>query len=280
MTRLTPSRRHWRVPAVVAAALALSPPAAAHGPIFSKGPHVVFEDGIELSLNIRRQRKSGAGARETKTEFGFQTEYGLTPDWQIGFEVPLVLKTGTAGSATGLGDVTVSTKYRFLRLDSPGAQRTMAVLFGIKTPTGRTPRLGSGSTDILTGLTAGYEARRWYAFADARYRVNTQGAGGLRRGDTLFLDIVGGIRPVLTGYKEPDTVFLIELNWERARRDRLRGAALANSGGWELFLSPGIFWTYRNFAIKGGVQIPIARALNGSQAKSDYRALVTFQVHL
>ena len=212
-----------------------------------------------------------------------ELEYGLTPDWQIGLEVPLVRKTGTAGHAAGLGEITFTTKYRFWRLDSPGAQRTAAVILGIKTPTGstsRTPRLGSGSIDLLTALSAGYEARRWYAFADARYRVNTQGAGGGKRGDKLFLDIVGGVRPVLTGYMEPDTVFLLELNWERARRDRRRGTALANTGGWELFLSPGIFWTYRNLAIKAGVQIPMARALNGSQAKSDYRALIAFQLHL
>lgn len=270
-------------PAVAAAMLAASLPAAAHGPIFGKGPHVIFEGGVEAGATYRRERSSGAGERETTNAWTLELEYGLTPDWQIGLEVPLVRKTGTAGNAAGLGEVTITTKYRFWRLDSPGAQRTAAVILGIKTPTGNTgraPRLGSGSTDFLMGVAAGYEARRWYAFADARTRVNTRGAGGRRRGDKLFLDIVGGVRPVLTGYKEPDTVLLLELNWERARRDRLRGVALADTGGWELFLSPGIFWTYRNFAIKAGVQIPIARALNGSQAGSDYRVLIAFQVHL
>lgn len=196
--------------------------------------------------------------------------------------MPLVHKSTTEGSATGLGDVTISTKYRFLRLDTPGLQRSLAALFSIKVPTGDTrnrPRRGSGSTDVAFGLAAGYEGRRWYAFAVARYRVNTEGAGDRKRGNKLFLDIVGGVRPVLTGYLEPDTVLLLEFNWESSDRDRLRGAALANTGGWELFLSPGIFWTYRNLAIKGGVQIPIAHALSGHQAKSDYRALVEIEFH-
>ena len=65
-------------------------------------------------------------------------------------------------------------------------------------------------------------------------------------------------------------VFL-ELNGENAGRDTLNGADVAGTGGWELFLSPGIFATYRNVALRTGVQIPIAKGLNGDQPASDYR---------
>ena len=65
-------------------------------------------------------------------------------------------------------------------------------------------------------------------------------------------------------------VFL-ELNWENAGRDELNGAVVADTGGWELFLSPEIFATYRNVALRTGVQIPIAHGLNGTQSESDYR---------
>ena len=95
-------------PAIAAATLVLALPAAAHGPIFSKGPHVVFEDGVEIGASFRSERSSGAGERETKNEFALELEYGLTPDWQIGLEVPLVRKNGTAGAATGLGEVTIT----------------------------------------------------------------------------------------------------------------------------------------------------------------------------
>ena len=72
---------------------------------------------------------------------------------------------------------------------------------------------------------------------------------------------------------------MVELNWERAGRDDLNGADLANTGGWELFLSPVLWWTYRQLAIRGGVQFPIAEGLNGSQATSDYRARLEFVYH-
>ena len=72
---------------------------------------------------------------------------------------------------------------------------------------------------------------------------------------------------------------MLELNWERAGRDDLSGTELADTGGWELFLSPVFWWTYGQIAIRGGVQIPIAEALNGDQATSDYRARIEFVYH-
>ena len=94
-----------------------------------------------------------------------------------------------------------------------------------------------------------------------------------------FLNLVGGIRPVLTDYKEPDTVLMLELNWENAGRDDLGGTALADTGGWELFLSPVVFWTYRQAAVRGGVQIPVASDLNGRQPSSDYRTRIELVYH-
>jgi hypothetical protein len=40
-----------------------------------------------------------------------------------------------------------------------------------------------------------------------------------------------------------------------------------------------VWWTYRQLAIRGGVQIPIAEGLNGNQATSDYRARLEFVYH-
>ena len=143
-----------------------------------------------------------------------------------------------------------------------------------------TPALGTGTTDTVVGLTYGYEGRKWYRWASVRYRRNGKNDAGLRRGDRFLLDLVGGIRPRPTGYLEPDTVWLLELNGEHGRRAELNGAELANTGGTEWFLSPGIFWTRRNFALKAGVQIPIASDLNGEQEESDFRARLVLEWHL
>lgn len=260
------------------AMLALSTPAAAHEPIFAPGAHVHSKGAYEVSLGYHRERASGAGETETENELSLEYEYGVTADLTVGVELPFKDKTVNANGSTGLGDIQLVAKYRFLRIDSPGSQYSTAVLFKAKLPTGdddRSPRLGSGSADFVGGLLHGLESRRWYYNTAFRYRLNTEGGGNLDKGDKLFLDLVGSIRPLLTGYREADTVVFLELNWERAARDSLAGADVTDSGGWELFLSPGIFWTYRNYAVTSGLQIPIAENLNGAQPTSEYRFRLT-----
>ncbi len=267
-------RSDWFGALLAVAMVATAKPGGAHNPIFTPGPHLVYGGGLEATIGYSRNRASGVGERETEQEAELELEYGLTADWTAEMELPFVHKDLNGSGSAGLGDIVLRSRYRFLRLDTPGVQRSAAVLGQVKLPTGddgRSPRLGSGSIDFVGGLLYGHESRRWYYNLAARYRLNTEGAGGLEKGDRQFLDLVGGVRPVLTGYLEPDAVVFIELNWEHAGRDQLNGAAVANTGGWELFLSPGLFATYRNVALRTGVQIPIARGLNGDQPESDYR---------
>jgi len=92
-------------------------------------------------------------------------------------------------------------------------------------------------------------------------------------------NLVGGLRPWLTSYHEPDTVLMLELNWEHAARDERNGAELRDTGGWELFVSPVLWWTYRQYAVRAGVQVPVAENLEGEQPDTDVRALVEFVYH-
>ncbi len=263
-------------------AVAAAMPARAHGPLFSPAPETIFKGGTEVTLGFHTAKTTGGGDRENEYEVFVEAEYGLTADWEIGIEVPYAWKKSNGLDANGLGDIVLDTKYQFWRRDLPGAQYKAAAFFKTKLPTGDDggqARIGSGSTDVIGGLATGYESRRWYWFASGVYRVNTEGAGGLEKGDRQFLNVVGGVRPILTEYEEPDTVLMLEVNWEHAGRDDLNGAGLADTGGWELFLSPVVWWTYRQVAIRGGVQFPIAEGLNGNQATSDYRARIEFIYH-
>ncbi|MFQ6006301.1 MAG: hypothetical protein ACE5OQ_12440 [Woeseia sp.] len=251
----------------------------AHDPIFGIGPHVLFKGGVEIAPEMHIEK----GGDNRATETGLQITYGLTGDWAAGIELPYVDKKAGAAAASGRGDIKAFTKYRFWRNDSPGAQESAAVLLGLELDTAgddANPALGTGSTDTILGLTYGYEGRKWYRWASLRYRRNGTNDAGLQRGNTVLFDLVGGIRFEPTGYLEPDTVWLLELNGEYGDRADVNGASVANTGGTEWFVSPGIFWTKRNFAIKAGVQILIASDLNGSQDESDVRASLTLEWHL
>ncbi len=257
----------------------LSGVAQAHDPVFGIGPHVLFKNGVELAIETNAKKRGDAKEQELMLE----VKYGITGDWAIGIDLPYVRDEVAGQSASGVGDVSLFTKYRFWRQDSLGLQESAALFFKVVTDTAAKdtlPSLAKGATDGILGLTYGYEGRKWYRWASVRYRANGTSDNGLQRGDKVLVDFVGGIRPKPTGYLEPDTVWLLELNGEYTRQADLNGLPLDNTGGSEWFLSPGIFWTRRYFAIKAGVQIPVYSRLNGSQPKSDYRARLIFEWHL
>jgi outer membrane putative beta-barrel porin/alpha-amylase len=258
----------------VLAPLLLVSPAAAHGPLFSAGPETLWKNGTEVTLGYRFERDTGSGEDIQRRKTFIQTEYGITSNWQIEAEIPLNQNEVNGLDSKGAGDITLGTKYQLFVQNLPGAQRKVSVFLKTRLPTGdeaATPPLGSGSTDFMGGLAVGHEGRRWYGFADARYLLNTGRSGGLERGNKMYLDVVGGIRPVLSEYNEPDTVLMLELNWENSERDRVGSSAIPDTGGWELFASPVLWWTYRQVAVKAGIQIPIARELNGNQAHARAR---------
>ncbi len=254
-------------------------PVQAHDPIFGIGPHVLYKGGVEVAPEVRTGKKGN----ERETELGLELTYGLTGDWAVGIDLPYRYTKDGSDEAFGVGDASLFTKYRFWRHDTLGAQESAAVLVKVKFASGnenKTPPVVSGSTDAILGLSYGYESRKWYRWASVRYRRNGENDDRLRRGDKVLVDLVGGIRPKPTGYLDADTVWLLELNGEYGRRAEFRGSNLHDTGGTELFLSPGIFWTLRNFAVKAGVQIPVTSNLHGSQDNSDYRARLILEWHL
>lgn len=267
--------------------------ARAHDPVFGLGPHTLYRGGFEVHAGAHGEKRGD----DRETELELALAYGLTGDWSAGVELPYVRAESHDASSSGIGNAGAFTKYRFWRNDMLGAQESAAVFGKVVLPTGEGaghgghgalvpgtkdgPAAGSGSdaTDYVAGLAYGYEGLEWYRWAALRYRYNGNDQG-LERGDRVLFDLVGGWRPTPPEYREPDTVWLLELNGEYTQRTKRNTATLPDTGGVEWFLSPGIFWTYRNFAVKAGVQVPVWTNRFGEQEDSDYRAKLEFEWHL
>ena len=259
-------------------ALMLMKNAYAHDPVFSPGPHVIYQGGIEIHTEIFTEKVGNLNVYGPALRF----LYGLTGNWLAGIIVPYRFKHVAGNNAQGIGDTQLFTKYRFWRKDTLGAQESAALLLRVKIPTASNntnPMLGTGTTDVIPGLTYGYEGRRWYRWASARYRHNGT-KNGLHPGNKWLFDIVGGVRPWLTEYHEWDYVFMLELNTEVTQHTTISSIVQPNTGGVQLFLSPGTMITKRNFAIKAGIQIPVYQHLYGNQPKTDYRAIIIAEWHL
>lgn len=265
--------------AFVLSSTLITTPTHAHDPVFGLGPHVLFKGGMEVAVDILKKQSSDNQDTTDVSELGLELTYGLTGDWAAGIDIPFIEQSDTTTHKDGQGDLTLFTKYRFWRDDGPGLQQSMALALKLKTDTADS-NIGTGTTDGVVGLSYGYEARKWYRWAALRYRFNGENEFGLRRSNKTLLDLVVGIRPYQTGYKKPDTVWLLELNGELSERAELSGVPLSNTGGTEWFVSPGIFWTLRNFAIKAGAQLPISDNLKGNQKMSDYRLKLVLEWHI
>ncbi|MBL4941264.1 MAG: transporter [Colwellia sp.] len=252
---------------------------SAHDPIFSPGPHVLFKDGIELHTEFTQAAQGNKKQKQQTLAF----KYGLSGDWVVGVKLPYQTSENSVETKQGIGDISVSTKYRFWRKDSLAVQESAAVIAKVKLNTGK-EQVSSDTTDALLGLSYGFESLTWYRWASVRYRFNQNrdldNQATLQRADRLFVDIAGGYRLSVNDYRDIDTVWLLELNGEYAQANRFNNADLANTGGSQWFISPGVMWTLRNFAIKAGVQIPVYSNLKGAQADSDYRALLEFEWHM
>jgi hypothetical protein len=267
------ARRRCRAALVrgaLAASLAAAPLSAlAHGPIFSFSPHTEFKGALEYHLGYQRTEAGGAASNEYTGEF----KYGVNSNWTVGMDLPY-----ETGEHRGVGDFGLKTKYRFWRRAGPGAMRSLTALGTVYFDTGAAG-VGTGSTDYLGALAYGYESIKWYRWASVGYRINTSGDAGLRRGNRWFLNLVGGWRPGTPIYTMPDTVFVVGLNAEITDRSRLNGVDLPDTGGTELFVSPGMIWTYGHFNLRPGVQIPVYSALNGHRPATDFRFRIELEMH-
>ena len=271
------------IAAVIFSIFFTSVSALAHEPIFGLGPHTIFKGGFGLEMEFEGEKASGAGKVERERVVTSEIIYGITTNLSATLAIPYILERSSINESSGTGDISVRTKYRFWRRDGIGVQNSAAVITGVKLPTGdddKTPRLGSGSTDYLLALAVARESLKWYYFGDVRYRLNTEGSGGRRAGNVVFADFAIGIRPRKTVYLRPDLVVIAELNFESRDRNELFGVDVADSGGTRLFLSPSFFFTYRNWALKGGIQFPVDQDLNGNQPESDYRFSLAVETHL
>lgn len=96
-----------------------------------------------------------------------------------------------------------------------------------------------------------------------------------------LVGLVGGIRFTPTEYSEPYWVWMLELNGRLIEHlSQKTDNTDKQLGGKQWFLSPGLMLTYRNFALKSGVQLPVIKSLSADQRSDDCRALIELELHL
>jgi hypothetical protein len=227
--------------------------------------------------------------------------YGVTGKLSVFGIIPVIdkelsIKT-TSGRITrggsGIGDITLFGRYTIWKMDMPGQTMRVAPFMGIKLPTGkdretdslgRLPQplqVGSGSWDPLGGVVFTWQTLNWQIDASLSYRHNTE-ANDYRFGDTGKLDLSYQYRilPRKLGRGLPAFVYaVLESNLVVTGKDKKMGSYDENTGGFSLFLTPGIQYVTQRTVFETAVQIPVIQDLNGEALKRDFLWILSVRVN-
>jgi len=224
--------------------------------LFPGGAFLAYESG----LTARRAPVTGtpaAALRPTLAHEGkFTFTWGFRRDFDLTVQVPVAThrfhfasaQPGAADGGTGLGDVTLGLKYRFLRKDSDRGTTQASVTIGPKLPTGRTDlraasgtRLaaglqpGSGSTDLLLGLhgtyTGLFHVHRLVADGSFQYALRTKGSQQTKLADTTESRLWIAYRPYQSSNVGREWWIGPLTTWTHGRRDSQNGISVAGSAG-------------------------------------------------
>ncbi|MEW8474683.1 MAG: transporter [Candidatus Thiodiazotropha endolucinida] len=262
----------------------------------AKGEFVARE---QLVVNQSGDDPSGANRDRTEAAAVTALGYGVSGKWALFGVLPyrdIDLDLTSAGqrvtrSNNGFGDLSLFARYTAYQHDRPGRTFRVAPFAGVKAPTGNddasdglgtlqaSVQVGSGSWDYFGGVVLTYQTLKYQFDSQLSYRVNNE-ANGFEAGDIARLDGSYQHRLWRSGAQGvPDYLYgVIEVNVIHQDRNRLNGNEDPNSGGTQLFLTPGIQYVTKRWILEGAVQVPIVQDLNGTALENDYiiRAGVRF----
>lgn len=183
-------------------------------------------------------------------------------------------------TSQGIGDLLLLARYQLV--DASGHH--IALINGLKLPTGdirqRTNegnivgthnQPGSGSVDLQIG--AGYTThptRELLLSADAIVRINSEGAGSFRSGNSLQADVAAGFR--LASFLVPS----VELNAFFQERDIEQDAVKKNSGVYSLFVTPAVRVTVGAHSLFVAGSAPLLQTFPGLSNPERFRGSVGY----
>ncbi|WP_299194043.1 transporter [uncultured Erythrobacter sp.] len=206
----------------------------------------------------------------------------------------------TLGTAAGIGDLQIGAKFGLL--DRREAPIGLALIAGLSIPTGDVRERqndgsrfetefqpSTGSWDPKAGLAISRSIGPISLDASGVYTFRTEGSQDTNLGDHFAFGAAASWRIGKGPHVHSDGTFerhdafdlILEFNGEWEERERINGASNLNSGGTQLFISPGArFVSSNGWNAYATVSIPVHEDLNGIQNETDMRFKLGFLVSL
>ena len=195
---------------------------------------------------------------------------------------------GATRESSGLGDIMTLARQEIFARNEAGQTMRGSLFAGVKWPTGRSKesdslgplpkpvQLGSGSYDPIVGTVWTLQSLSGQLDADLSYQRNTW-ANDFKFGDVIMQDIsfqyrlwprtleAEGVPGYLYGVFEAGNVY--------QAKDEASGIKDENSGGYQLFLTPGVQWVTKRAVLEAAVRLPAVQELNGQALRTDHQLI-------
>jgi len=232
----------------------------AHEPLYGLGPHVLFKGGFAPHFTFLWFPS------EIETEYALG--YGVTKRWTTIVEAPFLIE----GNNYKWNGLNFKNKYRFWMRAKPGSISQVSAFSNISLP-----KEDGKPKKLNLSLTGGQESLKLFWFASAGYVLKFSD-NNFRQGNHAQYHLALGYRPIKVQYFKPDIVFFVETTGESHQKSKLNNDVISQSGGHILSVAPSFFLTYRNVALRGGVQFGVLASKYISKPKTNFK--LTIEMHI
>ncbi|QOV89202.1 transporter [Humisphaera borealis] len=260
----------------------------------------------DISRAGAERRALKAGGFDSISESHLTTggaSYGLTDDLQINASIGYYKGNGfidaeadggdvESGIADpeGLTDLQFNLKYRLLS----GQPGNLSVVGGVIAPTGRDDvALDNGevlepSSQPGTGAWAYQFGVAYSRYLTSHVTIDASGLYTLRTehdsfevGDRLDLGVAVAYRLTDSVKQFPNVSVFGEVNAVWLGKDEADGAKNDNSGGWTVYLTPGVrVRVNENLAFTVAPSFPVIQELNGEQVETRFKLAATLELSI
>jgi hypothetical protein len=272
------------------------PPSPA-APIRVTSPGLTVYKGGAITPRLFLIRQSLGSLNVNRQMIDVSVSYTPSPHIQLEAEIPISRTSfddgAASGSGSGLGNITLWTKYRFFRRVKTYGDRQAAVRFGLELPTGKKDAPSQSQINLpafvrqqLTPINGGLSPHFDLAFSQAGGRFIFGGNAeaifrserdGFRVGheQRLSTDLEYVLLP--REYKKPggELFLILETTFVHRGTGRLDGVPVAGSKATEYYLAPGLQYAARpRFVVEGSVQLPVVRNTGPLALRTDVNVLL------
>lgn len=217
------------------------------------------------------------GKRKTTVDLIPSILFGITDYSSVFFNAPFtpLLKDG-CDESRGLEDFFIQFEYAFYNHLTTSYVDQATLVANITFPTGsihKMPPTGFGSPSFFLGGTYYRMWVDWFTFTSYG-GVLTSSEHGTKFGDQFLYQMgVGRNLPSPEGWIY---AWMIEVDGQYSKKNRIKGEIDGNSGGNVILVTPSVWISSKEMLLQFGVSLPINQHLFGTQNKFDYALNLNF----